>query len=313
MADCSWVTSRQLADAAKLNERYVREWLGAMLASNIVEYQLESKTYRLPAEHAACLTRRSGANIAASMQFVPVLGAVEDEVLTAFTTGRGVPYSSYKRFHSVMAEESGQTVVAALLSHILPLWPGLDAQLKSGIEVLDVGCGAGRAMNLLARSYPNSRFTGFDFSDEAIQMANDEAAQHGSRNARFEVFDVAKHEGLGSYDLITAFDAIHDQARPDAVLRNIARALRPRGLFLMQDIKASSCPHKNMAQPMATYIYTISCMHCMSVSLANNGAGLGAAWGKELALTMLAEAGFQKVRVETLGHDIQNYYYLCQL
>jgi hypothetical protein len=96
------------------------------------------------------------------------------------------------------------------------------------------------------------------------------------------------------------------------VLANIRRALRPDGLFLMQDIAASTHVHGNLQHPVGAFIYTISCMHCMSVSLAGGGPGLGAAWGKELALEMLADAGFDCVDVKQLPHDIMNYYYLAK-
>jgi SAM-dependent methyltransferase len=132
----------------------------------------------------------------------------------------------------------------------------------------------------------------------------------GVTNVRFEVRDATDLE-RESYDLVTAFDAIHDQARPAEVLAAIQQALRPGGLFLMQDIKASSHVHQNMEHPLGTYIYTVSCLHCMSVSLANGGPGLGAAWGRELAVKMLGDAGFAQVRVEELPHDPTNYYYLA--
>jgi hypothetical protein len=112
-------------------------------------------------------------------------------------------------------------------------------------------------------------------------------------------------------DLITAFDAIHDQTRPDAVLRNVARGLRPGGVFLMQDISGSSHVERDVNHPLGTFLYTISLTHCMSVSLAGGGPGLGAMWGKDTALRMLREAGFGDVRVETLPHDIMNFYYVA--
>jgi 2-polyprenyl-3-methyl-5-hydroxy-6-metoxy-1,4-benzoquinol methylase len=306
-------TSQEIARAAELNERYVREWLGAMTIGGVVEHDEHSNTYALPAEHAAWLTRASSPNnLASANQWFSVLGAVEDQVVAAFKHGRGVPYSAYHRFHDVMAEESSQTVVAGLLEHILPLAPGLIDQLERGIRVLDVGCGSGRAMNYLARRFPLSRFAGYDFSEEGIHNANEEARRKELTNVRFGVVDVAEFHEPESYDLITAFDAIHDQAHPDKVLQRIARALKPGGLFLMQDIRGSSHVHCNHDVPLAVLGYTISCMHCMSVSLANNGIGLGAMWGKEKALQMLADAGFGNVHVETLPHDLLNYYYLCR-
>jgi 2-polyprenyl-3-methyl-5-hydroxy-6-metoxy-1,4-benzoquinol methylase len=305
-------TSRQIADEAELNERYVREWLGAMVTSGVVEYDADAKTYWLPPEHAAALTRAATPNnLAATTQWVAVLGYVEDEVVGAFTHGKGVPYSSYRRFHEVMAEESGQTVVAGLQDHILPLVPGLTDRLDDGIEVLDIACGAGRAMIQLAELYPNSTFRGYDISEEAIGLAQREAKRRGLTNVTFEQRDLATMRDAQTFDLITAFDAIHDQAKPAQVLANIKRALKPDGVYLMQDILAETHVHGNIGKQFGTFIYTVSCMHCMSVSLANGGPGLGAAWGKQKALEMLREAGFRFVRVETLPHDPINYYYIC--
>ena len=313
MAKLRASTATDVALEANLSERYVREWLGAMVTAGVVEHDPEAGTYRLPPEHAAALTRAASPNnLAVTAQWVAVLGAVESKVVEAFTHGRGVPYSAYERFHEVMAEESSQTTVAGLREHILPLVPGLSHLLERGIDVLDVGCGRGRAMIELAAAFPRSRFAGYDFSADAIADARIQAARRRLGNVRFEACDVAAMAERRAYDLVTAFDAIHDQAKPADVLRNIAAALRPGGTFLMQDIAASSHHHGNIGAPLGTFTYTISCMHCMSVSLANNGAGLGAAWGKEKALQMLSEAGFGDVRVERLPHDIINYYYVAQ-
>jgi SAM-dependent methyltransferase len=311
MANLMSSTSDEIAKTAGLNERYVREWLGAMTTAGIIEYLAGDNTYRLPPEHAACLTRSSAPNnLAAFTQYIAVLGAVEDEVLEAFNHGRGVPYSSYKRFHEVMAEDSGQTVVAALKEHILPLVPDVSKKLGEGIDVVDVGCGSGRAIALLAANFPNSHFTGLDISDEAIAVANETVKHDNLGNAEFRVHDTADSFASDTYDLITAFDAIHDQSKPERVLKNIYEALAPDGTFLMQDIAASSNVENNMGHPIAPFLYTISCMHCMSVSLAGGGPGLGAMWGREKALDMLKNAGFRDVRIEQLSHDIQNYYYI---
>ncbi len=218
-------TSEQIASAANLNERYVREWLAAMVTGGIVEHDPEGGTYRLPPEHAAFLTRAATPdNIAVTAQFIPVLACVEDRIVESFKNGGGVPYSAYTRFHEVMAEDSGQTVVAALTDYILPLVPGLTRLLEAGIDVLDVGCGSGRALDLMARKFPKSSFVGYDFSEEAIARAA--AQEHGTTNVRFEVKDVAALDEENRYDLITTFDAIHDQSKPEKVLERIAAALR---------------------------------------------------------------------------------------
>jgi 2-polyprenyl-3-methyl-5-hydroxy-6-metoxy-1,4-benzoquinol methylase len=305
-------TSEEIADAAGLNERYVREWLGAMVVGKIVEHYPEEGTYQLPQEHAAFLTRAASPdNIAAFAQYVPLLGSVEDEIVESFKHGGGVPYSAFPRFHEVMAEDSGQTVLPALKDHILPLVEGLTERLENGIDVLDVGCGSGRALNLMARTFPNSHFVGYDLSEEAIARARAEAEEQGTTNARFEVKDAAKLDEKARYDLITTFDAVHDQADPAAVLKGIANALKGDGVYLMQDIAGSSHHHNNLDHPIGPFLYTISCMHCMTVSLAQGGAGLGAMWGEEKAKEMLKEAGFKEVEIKQLPHDFQNYYYIA--
>jgi 2-polyprenyl-3-methyl-5-hydroxy-6-metoxy-1,4-benzoquinol methylase len=305
-------TSEQIAEAAKLNERYVREWLGAMTVGQIVEHNPKDETYHLPQEHAAWLTRAASPNnIAVTTQFVPLMGSVEDGIVESFEHGGGLPYSAFPRFHEVMAEDSGQTMVAALTDHILPLVPGLIERLEEGIDVLDAGCGSGRAMNLLARTFPNSRFSGYDFSEEAIARARAEAEENGTKNVRFEVKDAAALDEKARYDLITTFDAVHDQADPAAVLKGIADALRDDGVYLMQDIAGSS-HHNNLDHPIAPFLYTISTTHCTTVSLAQGGEGLGTMWGEEKAKEMLGEAGFSQVEVEQLPHDFVNSYYIVK-
>jgi ubiquinone/menaquinone biosynthesis C-methylase UbiE len=165
---------------------------------------------------------------------------------------------------------------------------------------------------VMARAYGASRFTGIDFSDEGLEVGAAEAKRLGLRNATFARHDVADMDISDAYDVITAFDTIHDQAQPDRVLRNIYRALRPGGVFLMVDIKASSRLQDNVGVPLTTYFYTVSTMHCMSVSLAFDGAGLGTAWGKQLALSMLADTGFKDVAVEEIETDPINYYYVAK-
>ena len=188
--------------------------------------------------------------------------------------------------------------------------PDLTERLEAGIDVLDVGCGSGRALNLMARSFPNSRFVGYDLSEEGITRGHMEAEAPGTNNIPFEVKDLAKLDQKSRYYLITTFDGVHDHARPAKVLKGIAQALRLDGVYLMQDIAASSHHHNNLDHPIGPFLYTISCMHCMTVSLAEDGAGLGAMWGEEKAREMLREAGFTEVEVKHLPHDFQNSYYI---
>ncbi|WNB87065.1 methyltransferase domain-containing protein [Cellulomonas sp. ATA003] len=176
----------------------------------------------------------------------------------------------------------------------------------------DVGCGRGHAVNLMAQAFPASRFTGYDFSVTAIEAARAEAAALGLANATFQVRDVTHLDTDRGFDLVTAFDAIHDQARPATVLANIHDALRPGGTFLMVDIQASSRLEQNLDLPWAGYLYAVSTYHCMSVSLGLGGDGLGTAWEVETAAAMLADAGFRDVEQKQVDADPFNAYFVAR-
>jgi 2-polyprenyl-3-methyl-5-hydroxy-6-metoxy-1,4-benzoquinol methylase len=309
-------TPDELARKAGLDERYVREWLGALTTSRVVELDPATGRYHLPPEHAAYMTRASVAdNVAAFTQYIAVLGAVEDDIVACFKNGGGVPYERYPRFHAVMAEDSAQSVGSSLESHILPLVPGLADRLAKGIRVLDLGCGSGRILHKLAELFPASTFHGFDFSAEAIGAGRASAEKKGLRNLTFTERDLSDFDQTAErevYDLTTTFDAVHDQARPLNLLRGIHRTLRPDGVYLMQDIKGSSHVHENISHPIGTFLYTISCMHCMTVSLAQGGEGVGAMWGEQMTRDYLGRAGFRSVEKHELAHDIQNNWYVVR-
>jgi ubiquinone/menaquinone biosynthesis C-methylase UbiE len=191
--------------------------------------------------------------------------------------------------------------------------PGLAERFGGGMQMLDVGCGRGRIINRLAALYPKCRFTGMDLSGEAILSAWGEAADKKLRNVEFIVADLSRFDEtaeIEAFDFVTTFDAVHDQAKPLNVLRGIYRTLRRGGVYLMQDIKGSSHVHKNLDHPLGPLLYTISCMHCMTVSLAQNGEGLGAMWGEEKTREYLDKAGFRSVEKHELAHDIQNNWYV---
>ncbi|MGO9926481.1 MAG: class I SAM-dependent methyltransferase [Mycobacterium sp.] len=316
MAGLAPATSAQIAGAAGLDERYVREWLAGMTTGHVVDYDAGTATYSLPAHRAGVLTRAAGPdNLALVALFLPLLSEVEQQIIGCFREGGGLPYSEFPRFHTLMAEMSGAVFDNALVDVVLPLVDGLPERLRSGVDVADFGCGSGHAINVMARAFPASRFTGIDFSQEAIAAGIEEAARLGLTNASFESHNLAQLDAVSkseAYDVIMVFDAIHDQAHPARVLQDIYRALRPGGVFLMADIKASSRLEDNVGIPMSTYLYTTSLMHCMTVSLAADGAGLGAAWGTQLATSMLADAGFADVRVAEVESDPINSYYIAR-
>jgi len=184
--------------------------------------------------------------------------------------------------------------------------------LESGIRVADVGCGEGHAINLLARAYPASSFVGYDFGEDALAVGRSEAEAWGLTNARFETRDVAALGAEAEFDLVTAFDAIHDQAHPATVLQNVHRSLRSGGTFLMVDINAQSNLEDNLELPWASFLYAVSTLHCMSVSLGQDGDGLGTVWGVQTAERMLHEAGFSDVVVHDLEDDPFNAYFVAR-
>jgi SAM-dependent methyltransferase len=127
----------------------------------------------------------------------------------------------------------------------------------------------------------------------------------------WEVQEVSRLDTPARYDFITTFDAIHDQAKPAEVLQAVASTLRPGGIFLMVDIDASSHLEENMDLPLGPFLYTISYNHCMTVSLAEHGAGLGTMWGEQQARHMLSRAGFARIEVQHIEADFVNSYYIA--
>ncbi len=304
-------TSEDIARAAAMDERYVREWLGGMVVGEVLEYDPEARTYHLPPEHAAFTTTAAGPDdIAFFTRYISLMGSIEEEIARVFREGGGLPYEAYETFQVIQRDETARVYDASLVDGIVPLVPGLTERLERGIDVLDVGCGAGHAVNVLGRAFPNSRFHAADISEEGIALGRAEAEAWGLANVTFHVQDAA--EVTGNYDLITAFDTIHDQAQPTKVLKAVEGALAADGVFLMGDIAGSSHLENNVGRPLGAMIYAFSVFHCLTVSLAYGGEGLGTAWGQELAEQMLHEAGFGEVAVEQVEDDPLNVYYVAR-
>lgn len=306
-------TSADLARRAGLTERYVREWLGALTTAGITHYDPLTRSYTLPAEHAACLTGGGSANVAPISLIVGHLATHIDEVATAFREGGGVPYERFRPgFTDVMDGISRGAFDGQLIDGILPLAGDLPDRLRSGIRVADIGCGTGHALTVLAEAFPASTFAGYDIATDAIERARAEAADAGLANVTFEVCDVATLPSDARFDAVFAFDAIHDQADPEGVLRGVRESLVPGGAFVALDIKASSHLENNVGNPLAPFLYAVSTLHCMTVSLALGGAGLGTVWGEELARQMFADAGFEVVSVNDVPDDPVNVLYVCR-
>ena len=222
-------TSAEVAERAGLVERYVRECLGALVTAGIVEYDPATGRYTLPPEHAACLSGPGTLNLAPISQLTTLLAKHVDGVAHAFREGGGVPYDAFRpEFTRVMDGLSRGLMDEQLIDGILPVTGDLPARLAAGVPAADIGCGTGHAVNLLARAYPRSRFTGYDIAADAITVARAEAADWGLTNASFEIRDATTLPTEPPLAAVFAFDAIHDQVDPARILARIHEALRAR-------------------------------------------------------------------------------------
>jgi 2-polyprenyl-3-methyl-5-hydroxy-6-metoxy-1,4-benzoquinol methylase len=303
-------TSEEIAEAAGLDERYVREWLAGQLAGGIVEHDPPTGSWRLPHEHALSLTRAAGPNNLAFMATgLAPFADLEDDVLAAFRDGGGVAWSRMERLQAWQSELSYGYYHHAL-DAVLGFEPELVLHLREGIDVLDVGCGYGHAAFRIADAYPASRVVGYDRAAKSIAAARAEAQRLGLGNVIFEQRDAAELEAE-AFDLVLALDVVHDLAKPYETLRAINGALRPDGLLLMAEHALSDRPEENVAHPLAAAFYTVSLFHCLAASLSEQGEGLGIAWGQEAILAAVGDAGFGPARRHALDGDPFNVYYVA--
>src|SRR3989304_3007181 len=248
-------TSAEIAGRAGLDERYVREWLAAMATAGVVEYDAALGRFTLPPEHAACLTGTSSRNLAAGTQPLPMLAKRLSGVIESFRRGGGVPYSDFSPDFTEAQDASWRLLYDGLLvKGFLPAVKGLPESLRGGIRVADLGCGTGHAVNLMAREYPASDFVGYDFGEDAIERARAEARAMGGGNPPFGVMDVARLPDEPKFDLVTSFDAIHDQRDPAAVLKRAAAVLAPGGGYLMMEPRGPGKPRGHIRQPVPPHI-----------------------------------------------------------
>jgi 2-polyprenyl-3-methyl-5-hydroxy-6-metoxy-1,4-benzoquinol methylase len=309
MAALPPATSHEIASAAGLAERYVREWLAAMTSAHIVDYDVRTATYFLPIEYAAVLARGAGSNSLAPMaEMLALLASVEDLVVAGFHGG-GVQPQAYDQLRELMSVQKREKIDESYVDALLRLIPGMRARLDHGATVLDVGCGDGALINAMARRFPRSRFRGYDIARAAIERAYEQRDEAGVNNVEFLHRDALRIDEPRSYDLVLALESLHEQSFPTTVLRNIVAALDHEGVFLMQETVASSHLARNIEHPFAPMLYALSCMHAVPVALGDErGEALGRMWGQERAARMLNEAGFRNVRFETLAVDPLSYY-----
>lgn len=296
-------TVEELAARTGLVERYVREWLAGMAAARYLDYDPVTARFTLNSVQEALFADPLSATFAAaSAQFQMKILEQADAVAEAFRHGGGVPYSAYDRGVFEGFERSTRaTIHNNLVETWLPAVPGVVAALEAGGSMLDVGCGGGSACLEVARAFPRARVAGIDPHGPAIERAQADAAAEGL--AERVTFNAARAEYLpegASYDLVTTFDVIHDLADPVAALRGIHRVLKPAGAYLMLEPNAADTLEGNLTQ-QGQFLYWASVFYCMTVSLAQNGAGLGTCMGEARARQIAAEAGFTVFRRLPVG------------
>ncbi|MBX9398192.1 methyltransferase domain-containing protein [Streptomyces sp. TRM72054] len=292
--------SQELADRLDLNERYVREWLRGLTAAGYLE-EPEPGRFALPAEHAPALADESGPMFLGGVyQMVPATLAPYERLCEAFRRGGGVQQSDYPdSLWDGMSRFTGSWFESVMVDDWLSTFPHVVEKLERGIDVADVGCGAGRALIVLAQAFPRSRFTGFDNFPVQVERARQNAERAGVIDrVTFETVDAA--QGLpGRYDLVTTFDVIHDSADPKRLLTAIRAAVQDDGDYLMLEINCEDRPQDNVG-PVATMFYGFSMFYCMTTSLANDGAALGTCGMPEAVVRSLCtEAGFSDVTRST--------------
>ncbi|MCO6431231.1 MAG: methyltransferase domain-containing protein [Deltaproteobacteria bacterium] len=305
------LTSAELASACGLNERYVREWLRGMVAAEYIDFQVEGSRYYLNETQKSVITDQESPFFTGGVfQFVLPSLMYAPRLMECFHSGGGISFS-----------ELGPEIAAAIdlmhrpwFDHLLtnewlPAVAGLSDKLAAGIKVLDVGCGLGRSSIAVARAYPNCNVTGIDPHSESIERGIESASQQGVKNLRLEAAALEMLPHASEFDLVLAIDSIHDMPDPVAALSAVKALLKPGGQVFWSEPAGSENPLENRNLP-GKLRANLSPFHCLTVSLACRGAGLGAIMGESKARELASAAGFKSFNKLEIVHPMQVFYLL---
>ncbi|HLW82839.1 MAG TPA: methyltransferase domain-containing protein [Candidatus Acidoferrales bacterium] len=311
MAGAGPMTSVELAKKTQLNERYVREWLRAMTAAEYVDYDPATQKYNMTEEQAFVLANEdSPLFVGGVFHFTAPSIRNADRIAEAFKNGGGIPYS-----------EIGDEIPHAIerlfrpgyLNFLAKDWlgsvPGLVERLNKGASVVDIGCGHGQSTVTMGKNFPNSQVLGIDYHAPSIERARNLAAKEGVKNVEFVQAAADKIPNGKKYDLICSFDCIHDMVDPKATLKAIRNAMADDGVYVWSEPNASDKAHENR-NPVGKMFHAISPLHCMTVSLAYNGAGLGTVIGEQGARELAKEAGFSHFEKLPIQHPLNQFFAL---
>ena len=298
MADGEPVTPAELAERTGCRERYIREWLCQQAASNYVEYDAGTETFRLPPEQALALADEdSPAFIPGAFQLIASTIKDEPHIAERFRSGEGFGWHEHDHDLFQGTERFFRPgYLANLVESWLPSLDGVVAKLEAGARVADIGCGHGASTILMAQAYPSSTFTGSDYHEGSIEAARRAAERAGvSDRVTFEVASAATFGG-GPYDLVCVFDALHDMGDPAGAARHVRTQLAEDGTWMVVEPFANDAVEDNL-NPVGRIFYGGSTMLCTPASLSQDvGLALGAQAGQARLTEVLNEGGFTRVR-----------------
>jgi SAM-dependent methyltransferase len=313
-------TPVELAERTGANERYLREWLEQQAAGGILEVVGGTagvdRRYRLPAGHAEVLVDADSPHYLGSSPRV-LVGCLSplSELLHVYQHGGGVPYERYGADCRDGIAASNRPLFLNLLgSAWLPAVPDLHARLQADppARVADIGCGFGWSSIAIARAYPGVQVDGFDLDPSSVEAARTNAARAGlSDRVRFVVEDAATAADKGdTYDVVTAFETIHDMGRPVEALRSMRRLAGEGGFVLVVDERTAEA-FEAPASEIERLLYGYSILHCLPIGLAqSDGVGTGTVMRPSTLRGYAVDAGFRDVEVLPVDNDFWRFYRL---
>ncbi len=292
------MTPAELAAKTGTDERYVREWLSSQAAGGYVSYDAAMQTFSLTEEQKFALADEdSPAYILGAFELAVGSLMAVPRITEAFQTGAGLGWHEHDTgvFHG--CERFFRPGYAAnLVSAWIPSFDGLDAKLKKGARVADVGCGHGSSTILMAQTYPESTFVGFDYHDGSIAAARVAAQKAGvTDRVRFEVAKAKDHPG-NDYDVVAMFDCLHDMGDPVGVATHVRRSLKSDGHWMIVEPFAHDALADNL-NPVGRVYYSASTLLCTPCSRSQEvGLCLGAQAGEARIREVVNSGGFTRFR-----------------
>jgi SAM-dependent methyltransferase len=300
MAGAGPLTPAELAQRTGTTERYLREWLANQAAGGYLQYDAAAGTYTLPEEQAYALAdENSPVFLAGAFQVVSAVFKAQPRIAENFKTGAGLDWSEHDRALFEGTERFFRpNYLGNLVSSWIPALDGVEAKLRRGAKVADIGCGHGASTILMAQAFPKSKFVGFDYHPPSIATARRRAEQAGvADRTTFEVARSTDYPGTG-YDLVAHFDCLHDMGDPVGAARHVRETLAADGTWMIVEPFAGDRVEDNL-NPVGRVFYAASTMICVPASLAQHGPALGAQAGEARLRDVVTRGGFHRFRRAT--------------